>query len=123
MKQGNYDMDHLLSTFPGLTDANCQEIMPWARKRIHSLVQEEGIACCGGQAKLQAAKGRSWAGGNPSGDPGGGLSTDQLCGLAGQSAGPAIGDEDVALSMVRVPTPYVEEEMGACVLKACEVWW
>lgn len=69
--------------------------MPWDRKRIHSPCPGRGDVPLLLQAKLQAAKGQSWAGRNPSGDPGGGLYVSLLCGLAGQSTGPAIGDEGV----------------------------
>lgn len=62
-------------------------------------------------------KEQSWAGGNPSGDPGGGLSVRQLSGLAALSAGTAIGDEGCRLSIAWMLAPYVEEKVGLCVFK------
>lgn len=81
------------------------------------LPKEEGNSCCYSQAKLQVVKGQSWAGRNPSGHPGSGLSMCQLCGLAVLSTGTVIGDGGSRLSIARMLAPYVEEKIGLCVLK------
>jgi len=79
--------------------------------------EERNNCCCCGQAKLQAAKRWSWAGRSPSGDPGGGLSMCQLCGLAVLSTGTAIGDEGRRFIIARVLVLYEEDLISLCVLQ------
>ena len=111
-------MDYLLSIFPGPRSANCKGTMPWDRRRVRSPSQGRGkLALLRSGKGTGTVKGQPWAGRNPSGDPGGGPSVRQLCGLAVLSTGTAIGDEGRRLSIARMLAPCVEEKSDLCVLK------